>query len=472
MADLCRELPSRGWDTVLGLTRGARFHLPDVYRAVHQDLPTVEVDGTFGTRAARVRSLKDVIRKTSPDVVLSMRVFDAYEAVSQLKATDLCSAPRLIAGIRAFESPYISDLRRCHANIDFCATSGNLIAEACCRFGHMEPERVDSIGGGISQPVAEIGPRTVTSRVRLLYAGRLEQAQKRVFDLIEFVQCLMMAKIDFHLDVCGSGPDESTVIRGLQPQIDAGRVTIHGWVSQDDLYSRFYPTADCFIHFAAWEGITISPREAMSHGVVPIISEFTGLHAEKQFLNGINALTFPVGRPDLAADRIKTLMSNPGLYEKLSRAARLSQAGRYSFDGAIDAWRDLLNRCLALPAKSGPFPSVPERLTGRLSRLGVPLPIQIWARRLLNKPIAYSDPGSEWPTASGLMTVQEEQEIAAFGKAFEDEQKLSTSPHQTEFPAESPAKTPATNETACNRNVQILPAIVDTGLHQRNPTSR
>ena len=423
MADLCRELPSQGWDTVLGLTQGAVFNIPDRYTEVHRNLSTIEVDGTLGTRTGRLRSLKNVIRKVSPDVVLSMRVFDVLEAVSLLKSVNQSSAPRLVMGIRAFESPYFADLRRFRENIDFCVTSGNLIADACYRVAGIEADRVESIGGGVKSPSVVVYPRNPGSTVRLLYAGRLEQTQKRVLDLIEFVRCLKHLRIDFRLDVCGTGPEELNLIQELRPLIDAGRISFHGWVSEAELYSRYYPNADCFIHFAAWEGITISPREAMAHGVVPVISEFSGLHSEKQFLNGINALTFPVGRPDMAAMCVKSLTSTPGLFTKLSQAAMDSQTGRYSFAGSIDAWRDVLNKSLSLPPKSGSFPRVPERIYGRLSRLGVPASLQHWARSVFNRPIRFADPGSEWPTSSGLMTKEEHLEIMTFGDVREAEEK-------------------------------------------------
>ena len=423
VADLCRELPSQGWDTVLGLTQGAVFNIPDRYTEVHRNLSTIEVDGTLGTRTGRLRSLKNVIRKVSPDVVLSMRVFDVLEAVSLLKSVNQSSAPRLVMGIRAFESPYFADLRRFRENIDFCVTSGNLIADACYRVAGIEADRVESIGGGVKSPSVVVYPRNPGSTVRLLYAGRLEQPQKRVLDLIEFVRCLKHLRVDFRLDVCGTGPEELNLIQELRPLIDAGRISFHGWVSEAELYSRYYPNADCFVHFAAWEGITISPREAMAHGVVPVISEFSGLHSEKQFLNGINALTFPVGRPDCAAMNVMSLMSTPGLFPKLSQAAMDSQSGRYSFAGSIDAWRDVLNKSLSLPPKSGRFPRMPERIHGRLSRLGVPASLQHWARSVFHRPIRYADPGSEWPTCSGLMTQEEHQEIVTFGDFREAEEK-------------------------------------------------
>ncbi len=419
IADLCRDLPARGWETVLGLTRGARFDDPDAYREVHANLPTVEIDGTMGTRGARLKALRSTIRSVAPDVVLSMRVFDAYEAVARLKTVNPAKAPRLMVGVRAFEAPYISDVRRCRDNIDFCVTSGNLIAAACTEIAGLDGARVQSIGGGVHPPCVTQPKSATGGPFRLLYAGRLEQSQKRALDLIPFVNALSDQGVAFRLEICGAGPEEDRLRRELSDYITAGKVVMCGWVDQDALYSRHYPDSDCFIHFSAWEGITISPREAMAHGVVPVISEFTGLKAEGQFLNDVNSLTFPVGRPEVAAMHVARLARSPERLAELSQAAMKSQTGRYSFAGSLDAWRDALNQCMELPAVSGPFPRIPEKLDGRLTELGVPSSLQLRIRHLIGKPVLHSEPGSEWPTASGLMTPEENAEIVAFGRRFE-----------------------------------------------------
>jgi hypothetical protein len=420
IADLCRELPARGWDTVLGLTRGARFDNPDAYRQVHQNLPTVEIDGTFGTRACRLKALQSTIRHVAPDVVLSMRVFDAYETVARMKASAPAKAPRLMVGVRAFEAPYIHDVRQWSGNIDFCVTSGQLVAAACCQLGHMEANRVESVPGGVAGPLSAVEPRHAMNPVQLLYAGRLEQSQKRVLDLVAFVQELVNRNVVFKLDICGAGPEEARLRECLSTEAAKGIVSFHGWVSQRELYERFYPRADCFVHFAAWEGVTISPREAMAHGVIPVISEFTGLRTEGQFIHEVNSLLFPVGCPQKAADSVVRLVADRALSHRLSLSAMLSQTGRYSHEGALDAWRDSLIRCKELPPKNGFIPPVPENLDGRLTRWGVPAQLQLKVRNLLRWPaVQHFEPGSEWPTNSGTLTADARSEIERFAAHFE-----------------------------------------------------
>lgn len=417
IADLCRELPAYGWDVVLGLTQGAKFNDVARYRDVYPDLPIDTLDGRIGTRGSRRNAIRVAIRKHRPDVVLALRVFDAFEAIAMEKTPN---GPRFAVGIRSFEPAYLADLRKCGNVVDLCVTSGELIAAACKKMAGMDSKRVVSIGGGVRPPHSTPRPRHLDSHVRLLYAGRLEQDQKRILDLAALAEELVRRGVAFELDVVGTGNRESELRTRLASLVADKRVRIHGWVSNAELYERFYPAADCFVHFAAWEGMTIAPREAMAHGVIPIVSQFTGLACERIFVDGQTALTFPVGEIAAAADCVERLLADRSLAERLSSNAIRCQAGVYGFAGAIRAWSDALERCLGLPARCGEVPTLPEQIDGRLTRYGIPASWQAWVRERLKLPLRHGSPGSEWPTSSGQLSSEEVQALHDFARRMEE----------------------------------------------------
>lgn len=407
VADLCEGLPSHGWDVRLGLTVGARFNRPEPYRTLYPGLPVVEIDGTLGTRSARLRAIRQVIDAERPDAVLSMRVFDALEAVATSRPR-----PRMVYGVRALEHAYLDDVRRFGSAIDLCVTSGNLIAALCVRFAGMSPLQVASIGGGVAPPRSAVAPRAHRGGVlRLLYAGRLEAHQKRVLDIPGVLAALERDGLEFEMDIVGAGPAEDELAERLGPRVASGQVRLHGWQSRDALYEVFYPRADVLLHTAAWEGITIAPREAMVHGVVPVISEFPGARAEGIYVHEKTALTFAVGDCQAAARAIARLHREPGLLERLSRAAMDSQRGDRSQSGAIEAWARALDASMERPGSTAHVSAVPDPVDGRLQRLGVPAAAQSWLRRLLGRPVRHSDPGSEWPTSSGQLDADARSEI-------------------------------------------------------------
>jgi glycosyltransferase involved in cell wall biosynthesis len=390
LESLARQLPSRGFDVRFGVARGARFHDAARFMAAFPSMRGVELDARSGTAYGRRRALRRAISAFDPDVVLIARIFDAYSVSAELKAEG--HRLRLVTTLQALEPEYFADLARYADVVDFCVTSGNLLAEAVQRATTMPRDRVRSVAGGVAPP-SRLVVHDTRAPLRIGYVGRIEQTQKRVLDLIDTVAELDRRGVEFQLTIAGSGASENDLRNALP------RATFLGWRSAAELYESVYPQLDVLVHFAAWEGITIAPREAMAHGVVPVISRFPGLVADSQFVDGLNALTFEVGNARAAADCIERLHRDRSLLARLSFAARASQGGERSEDGAIDAWADVFRTAIALPQRRGAFPP-PPRDRGLLSRRWIPEGASEVVRRLRRLP--HADAGSEWPHWSGV----------------------------------------------------------------------
>jgi glycosyltransferase involved in cell wall biosynthesis len=417
VSDLCHELPNRGWDAILALGKGSRFNDVSAYRKAYQDLPITEIDGTKGTRQARVEALIELVERTRPDALLSARIFDSYEAVGECKKRQ--PKLRLAVTIQAYEPQYLYDLRAYRDNVDLCVTSGKVIRMAAIHWCNLPENRVVSIPGGVSASTVPLEPRHPRVPIRIGYVGRLDQDQKRILDAEPLLRELDKRGIDYALDMVGTGPYETELSRRLANWVDQGRVRFHGWQSKDRLYLDFFPNMDCLVHFSHTEGVTIAPREAMIHGVVPVISQFTGLKAEQQFVHEFNSLTFPVGDMESAAASIGRLMSEPGLLLRLSKNALTSQNGNYTFAGSMDAWAEALDRCLEQPPALGHLLKLRPPADGRLARMGLSPRAAQRIRDLLRRRHSHTDPGSEWPTGSGLLTEEAAAEIMRFAADYE-----------------------------------------------------
>lgn len=387
---LAQHLPSRGFEVVFALARGPRFHDPDRYRAAFPGIRSVDVDGTSGTAYGRQRALRRAIARVDPDIVLMARMFDAYPVASELKRAG--HRLRLAVTVQGYEPEYFVDLARYAGFVDLCVTSGELLARAVPRFTAVPEERVVSIPGGVAAPERMVahgeGP------LRLGYVGRLEQLQKRALDLPLLAAELTRRGVPFTLAVAGDG-SVAEQVRAALPD-----ARFYGWLTTAELYERVYPELDVLVHFAEWEGVTIAPREAMAHGVVPVVSRFAGLAAERQMLDGENALTFPVGDMGAAADCIERLHRDRELLARLSRNAAGSQGGIRSEMGAVDAWAAAFAGTVARPARIGTSLPPPTGDAGLLTRLRIPAPIAEGLRRLRRR--EHDQPGSEWPHWSGV----------------------------------------------------------------------
>ncbi len=409
VADLCRNLPARGIETVLGLAKGLRHNLPEPYRAAFPDLPTVDIDGIGGTRQARIEGLSNTVQRVNPDIVLIARVFDAYEAVSRLKLRN--PRLRLAVTIQAYEPHYIFDARLYREHVDLCVTSGETVRKAVCDWAGIAEDRVVNIPGGVRPPSPALHDKRVSDPVRIGYVGRLDPDQKRVLDLVPFVRALERTGMRFTLTIVGGGPAEGALRDALAKQVESGVARFVGWSTAENLYSDIYPRLDVFVHFAHTEGITIAPREAMAHGVVPVVSDFLGRADERQFVAERNALVFPVGDVEAAVGQVFRLVAEPDLYRRLSKEAKRSQQGKYSYQGAIGAWAHALYECLAKPAVTGVAVAPAYVPDGRLSRWGFSPWLAQRIRNLAGARHVHVDGGGEWPTGSGTMTPEAEREI-------------------------------------------------------------
>lgn len=415
--DLCLELPKRGWDTILGLGKGSCYNRVDLYRNEYPNIPIIEIDGSKGTRQSRFEALVKIFQAVKPDIILSARLFDAYWAINQLKKRN--QRIYFAVTIQAYEPPYFYDIGLFKKTVDLCITSGNLVKEAVIHLSKLHKDKVISIPGGVRSPKTVVKPRRLRKLLKIGYVGRLEQGQKRIFDLIPFLKKLDQIDYSFQIDIVGCGPEEKELKKKLREQINKGCVIFHGWQKRSALYNTFYPEMDCLVHFAHTEGITIAPREAMAHGVVPIISQFTGLLAESHFVHDINALTFPVGDINLAVANVQRLITSRGLLEFLSSNALKSQEGVYSFEGSMDAWAHALNKCLEHAPATGTKRTIKRQPDGRLTRYGLSPWLAQRIRDLFRKRHIHRDPGSEWPTQSGLMSLEAQTEILHFARQFE-----------------------------------------------------
>jgi glycosyltransferase involved in cell wall biosynthesis len=383
MESLAQHLPSRGIEVVFALAKGARFHDANAFRAAFPGIRGVDVDGSSGTVYGRQRALHRAIVETDPDIVLIARMFDAYPVCSALKLAG--HRLRLTVTVQAFENNYFVDLERYQDFVDLCIASGQRILGEVRRRTSVPAV---SIPGGVAAPhrlrVAHDGP------LRLGYVGRVEQQQKRVLDLPPLVEELERRGIPFTLDVAGDG----TAMEELRARLPQARYL--GWLSTAELYERVYPELDVLVHLAEYEGVTIAPREAMAHGVVPVISRHVG---SEDFLDDVNSLRFPIGDVQSAADAIERLHRDRVLLERLATSARESQGGIRSEEGAIDAWASAFRETLARSSRIGRTLPASTRDQGLLSRLGVPDGIAELVRRVRQR--KHGDPGSEWPHWSG-----------------------------------------------------------------------
>ncbi len=158
----------------------------------------------------------------------------------------------------------------------------------------------------------------------IIYAGRVEQPQKRALDILPFVRALEAEGLDARLHIAGDGEARAA----LQAELGQDeRVVFHGVLDERALAARMV-RADAFVSFSAFEGLSTSLVQAMWRGCVPVVSS---TRSGISFLrDGDNALCFPIGEPARAAALCARLAREPALACALSDRAERSAAARFA----------------------------------------------------------------------------------------------------------------------------------------------
>jgi glycosyltransferase involved in cell wall biosynthesis len=178
--------------------------------------------------------------------------------------------------------------------------------------------------------------RTAASgKLRILFAGRLEHAQKGVLDLPSIDRILAERGVDVQWTVVGSGPDEER----LRNAWTSSRVTFLGTKKQEEVID-IAAEHDVFVLPTRWEGVPVALLEAMAVGLVPVVSRVESGVAEI-LTDGVTGLMPPVRNPGAFAHAIAALDANRARLESMSSAAAAYVRTNHDIRERTDAYQAL-----------------------------------------------------------------------------------------------------------------------------------
>jgi glycosyltransferase involved in cell wall biosynthesis len=184
--------------------------------------------------------------------------------------------------------------------------------------------------------------------LRIAYAGRIIQHQKRVLDFIPFVAQLQRRNIDFRLMIVGDGPELGTLKKALKRK---SRVVFAGQLRYEDM-ATVWEDNDVFLNLSAFEGTSVSMLEAMASGCVPVVTEVSGV--DDVITQSANGLYAPVGNITGLADLIEQLDRDRALLSDLAAGAHRTVLNTYSLETYSDNFTALVGRITSEDPKTVP----------------------------------------------------------------------------------------------------------------------
>ena len=167
----------------------------------------------------------------------------------------------------------------------------------------------------------EIKPKsTPTTHLNIIWFGRLQQATKKVYSLVDIAAELQKLTDDFTFTIIG--PDSNDLkIQQVQERVVSKKLEKHvkvvGPKHGEDLVREF-KQAHLYVNTSIIEGYSLTTIEAQSYALPVVMYELPWLSIVENN-NGI--IQTPQKKPAIAAQQIYNLFINKSLYEKASKAS-------------------------------------------------------------------------------------------------------------------------------------------------------
>ncbi|PWT83990.1 MAG: glycosyltransferase family 4 protein [Acidobacteria bacterium] len=287
-----------------------------------------------------IMRLRDLIRKTRPDIVLS------FMDLMNLRTLIAASGTRIpvVVGERVDPTQHrigkVASAARwllyCRASAVVVQTAG--IAQWASRI--VASTAIHVIPNPIGDQFLEPSSKVSIPQHKIVGMGRLEP--QKGFDLLlcAFAQALTVHP-DWTLDIFGEG-SERDHLKSLADDLGlADRVSLPGAIKDPE---RALRQADIFILSSRYEGFPNALLEAMACGLA-VISFDCRSGPREMIQHGVNGLLVPPNDVGALAKAMSRLMSAGGERQRLGKRA-VEVAERFSAAKVAQMWRSLLEQAV------------------------------------------------------------------------------------------------------------------------------
>lgn len=179
------------------------------------------------------------------------------------------------------------------------------ICDTFIRNCHMDASRVKWIPYGVT--TSDAAPVTEQKgSLRIIYAGRVVEEQKRISDVVAVIRGLSQQNTDYHFTLIGDGPEMAMVRTALHEEIASGKAELKGWLSNAEVINAFR-SSELFLLTSAFEGFCIALIESMANGCCSLVTDIR---------SGNKALV-----EDLVSGQLIPVGDVPGFVQSLSQLA-------------------------------------------------------------------------------------------------------------------------------------------------------
>ena len=146
---------------------------------------------------------------------------------------------------------------------------------------------------------------------------------------------------DFHFKLIGNGTEQKNIEDKIQQLGFSKHVTFYGFTPEPQ---KHFNKALCFLSTSRWEGLPLAVLEAMSHGLVPVVTDVVGNRDAVK--NGQTGLLYSLDSAVEACDKLIELADNSKLRGELAKNARQDVVLNYNVTLCANATCDIYRKIL------------------------------------------------------------------------------------------------------------------------------
>jgi glycosyltransferase involved in cell wall biosynthesis len=273
-----------------------------------------------------------------------------YGAVSLMSRDEACEV-RVIAFAHTDQDHYYELLTYYEPIISKFVGVSETIYQ---RLQYLLPSRLDDIRK-LMYPVevrSESRRRDHEKPLTITYAGRIEQRQKRILDLIALADLLASRKGTYRFQIAGDGPQLAQLVEHFEKN-EYSNISIRffGLVAHERM-ADLWATSDISILFSEFEGMSISMLESMGQGCVPIVTDVSG--SREKIAHGQTGFIVGVGDVGAMAQIIVDLDMDRARVQPISDACISSVRVRHRFDAYDQEFEKIMRECMSGPPARWP----------------------------------------------------------------------------------------------------------------------
>jgi glycosyltransferase involved in cell wall biosynthesis len=181
--------------------------------------------------------------------------------------------------------------------------------------------------------------------LKIVYAGRLVQLQKRVLDLPNIVTALLDRGVPAELTIVGAGTEQGRLLDACRPLAARGAVRFLGTLPNERVLEVF-EQSDVYVLTSDYEGLPVGLLEAMGRGCIPVVTDIrSGI--PDLVREGVNGYRVPVGEIQAFTECLANLQRDVVLRQALaSEAHHAVRMGGYCVEDMVRNYLGLFDRVL------------------------------------------------------------------------------------------------------------------------------